>query len=501
MRLRLSLTCSCSLTLTAALACQTSLAIDGGPLAGTHAAISRHRIPATSQDEVLLKPPGFHLVTPAPIAGSPDFRASVLFAPRAGCAMPLVTLNIDALSIGADLIETDPNGRLRSVFLSSYAALLFSVRFGTSGSPGGAIFAETTTTPYGALADIFSYIFPGSSIGPVDVTERAVDDTEIRLTGASLTSMEVDGLDWYIPLYELWGIKPTMYDAPVLYFSVDTASAPAVPLTWCGGVAALQSGATIFRTQWNPVSASWSCPVVCVQPSDLGLAPTEDIDALAVDTVLHAPETYFLFSTRPPTAMPSQLMFARVPAVVLALPLPIGVFRLINGTPVADRLGLGPGGDIDAISAVDPGWSGFVFGGGRCGGPWNGQHGQSLGFTCWHGSTGEGRVVGIAGTPLGLFPPGSTESNTWRTRCGASDCVMTFLISQDSGVPFLLISPPGSLTPLIALPVPARDPAFKGMPSIWSFPISSALHGSSLAFHWLEITGTVAMPAPSVFRF
>jgi hypothetical protein len=468
---------------------------DTGPLAGTHVALSE--LSTSGLDAIRIKTAGFQTSLPVARNLPPDFRSSSLFAARFNCPAPAGPINIDAISIGADLIEANSLGEVDAFPRAGFYAMLFSVPSTTWGAAGTPVGLERATGQFGASADVFSYIFPGSPWAAPGV-ERVLDSTEIQLGPPAIPSPEIDALDWYIPLYDVPGLLAALPLEPWLYFSVDFATKDNIPDAWVGGFTMFKSGATIFRTRWSAATSSWSCPEIAIEPGQLNLLTSDDIDALAVDTVLHQPETYVLFSTT--SGQPDPIRFAWFSATSSIAT--VSTFRFRNiaphfGAPVSSVLGLG-GGDIDALSLVDPEWAGT-------GGPatfCNGNSSQSRGFGCWNNPVGEGRAAGGPRASLGIFPQGTAHSAAWRHRLGNGDGITSFLVSQSNGPVFMLIeAPAGSFNFVLATQVGRTS--FAGTPAVWTTPVPPGVpYGALINFHWYEILSATQaqLPLPLQFR-
>lgn len=278
-----------------------------------------------------------------PSPGQPDFSA-----------LPIPsTLDVDALSLGLDWIPSDGLG-FAVVPPGNWAAMTWSVRRSTLGAPGSAIAAEVGA-PGGAAGDVFAYVFPGSALPPpiVGIPFRAQDGTEIAVSTPALPG-NLNAHDLYLGLiYRENPQLAALLPPPTVYFSVTAATAAFLPPAWAP--LPLRSGATVFATTWNPLTATWSPVTVAIDPAMLGITAGEDLDALAVD-LMHG---RVVFSTDPalppPLPMPPR-------AVLLYSNYGSGShveYRLPGGTPVSTAVGLGSSpDDIDGICFVDPGGPG-----------------------------------------------------------------------------------------------------------------------------------------------
>jgi hypothetical protein len=278
---------------------------------------------------------------PPPSPGQPDFSTLFGGAP----------IDVDAISLGYDWVVSDPTGTV-AVPPGSWAAITFSVRRTTLGAPGSLIATEVAR-PDGAAADVFGYVFPTSNLPPawVGVPFRSQDSGEIAAWFGAPPQGNIDAHDIFIGI--LYGDNPLIaatLPPPTVYFSVTSATAPTIPLTWTA-IAGLRNGATVFATTWDPLSMTWSVPFPAFDASTFGISATEDLDALALDLV----HGRVLFSTDgltpPPAGGPrNQVLYSNLGSGTNT------TYRLPGGTPVTTAIGLGIGpDDIDAICALDPG--------------------------------------------------------------------------------------------------------------------------------------------------
>lgn len=279
-------------------------------------------------------------VPEVPLPGRPDFGA-----------LPIPPgLDVDALSIGLDWIPVDGTGAV-AVPPGNWAAITWSVRRTTLGAPGSLIEHEAMTA-HGAAADVFAYVFPGSTAPPaiVGIPFRAQDSSEISVASPGLPG-NLDAHDIYIGL--LYRENPqlaALLPPPTVFFSVTAATAAAVPPAWASP--ALRLGSTVFSTTWIPGSSSWTPPTVALDAAMLGITSGEDLDGLAID-LAHG---RVVFSTNPATPPPLP-MLPRNPLLYSTLGSGTAVtYHMPGGPPVSTVLGLGSGpDDIDGICFVDPG--------------------------------------------------------------------------------------------------------------------------------------------------
>ncbi|MFO1053459.1 MAG: hypothetical protein U1F36_14700 [Planctomycetota bacterium] len=334
---RIALLAACGMATVSGLRAQCS----AGPFIGTPFAMSfAGSVGGYQGSESYHKPVGFAPGNPGAWSGPPgsprfDFAAAVQSC--SGWLTPLP--DIDAVSLGRDWILADPaTGRVPAL-TGRWGGLTFSVTPGTNGRPGTALHDESNGRRNAVGGDLFSFILPGSAMPAalVGTTERVFDSREID-TGA--VAQDIDAVDHFMALFdsEPW-IAPT---GPLhWYFSLSQATLGNVhPFVWNGTT---PSGATIFEMTLQS-NLSWSCPQIWKTYAELGLAATDDIDALAIDEV----NQFVLFSTRGTAVDP--LMFVSV-ATDVPIPVP---YSDQQGVPISDDIGLINDDDIDAVCAIDP---------------------------------------------------------------------------------------------------------------------------------------------------
>jgi hypothetical protein len=334
---------------------------------------------------VLAKPAGFTpLAAPITALSRPDF-ATLL--------QSIATLQVDAISLGRDIIASDCDGVL-ALPPGAWNALLFSVSRTTAGAPGSRIAAEAGR-PGGASADVFSYLLPGSAY-PVGVGQvaRALDSSELGLSGTTGNGM-IGALDAAIAQYELPFFGSTL-PAPTVYFSLSSVAANLVPTWFAPGV---PSGATILATSWNPTTRKWSTPKPVVTFAQLGLAQSEDIDAIAYQRS----RELMLFSTvSAPIEEQLKIACMQNDAIV------VNDYTMPSGQPVSEQTGAGTGGNITGVCEIDP----------------SGDAGAS------------DRVYGTKTAPLPLPFPRTLESCAYRTRgTMTQDAYHTVMLGWPSGTP------------------------------------------------------------------
>jgi hypothetical protein len=247
--------------------------------------------------------------------------------------------DIDASSIGEDIVMADSDGRLNVPF-GSWGALTFSVTAASRGEERSTIRQERNSRG----ADVFTYVLPGSAaVMPeelVDRVARALDASEVTAFAGS----DVDALDHGPWLFDTAAFIGEAMLTPVeWYFSVTAATATRIPLPFWNGTT--PSGATILKMTWDPGIQRWSCPSVFLSYAALGLQADDELDALAVDRR----QQYLLFSIR--GSKLDQLMFYAYGTDGVGAPVP---YTDTTGAPIAPKLGLANGDDLDAICGTDP---------------------------------------------------------------------------------------------------------------------------------------------------
>lgn len=209
----------------------------------------------------------------APPAGGgpiPDYRISSIVGAATAAA-----IDIDAISIGLDLIHADSAGVLHPPPPPALALLTFSVT-PASAAAFGPVLTEATATD-GSAADLFSY-WVQRGVGTLrEGIDLAVDSTESRIfCGGQRGNM--DAHDLYMPLYATtggWMIAMLLQAQQAFYFSVTTATVPACPVAWWAGT--VPSGATVLFSTWT--GAGWTPIRPFVTHAQLGLPASADLDA------------------------------------------------------------------------------------------------------------------------------------------------------------------------------------------------------------------------------
>lgn len=255
-----------------------------------------------------------------------------------------------------------------------WGALLFSVTRNSTGAPGSLVRGEVTRPGGdGAAADLFSMVLPNSTLPtpmscwPIGTPQLATDSGQMGFAvGPSGQKPELRDFDPYMSMYDDGEpVRSMLPNDPWVFFSLTAESLllPAVQshtLSWFGGNPAVQSGATILRTQWISAASPphWTTPEVHLTNLQLGLTdPTDDIDALAVDEARNV----LLLSLRKTVVRPTtehQLMVATwtgSPFGFLATPATAYMYSSAAGPQrVADAAGIVDGDDIDGTCIEDP---------------------------------------------------------------------------------------------------------------------------------------------------
>lgn len=324
--------------LPAALAAQAP----GGPLVGLPHGYSVDPgtlLPGATASKLRFSNAGIDAVTPsAPVPS--------MFIPDFTTYLGGASVDVNGFSLGWDWIVSNSIGQA-FVPPSQWAAITGSVTPGTVGLPGSLVSGEGAALG-GVAADTIGYVIPGSALAPqiVGTPFRVQDALELDPLLAGSPG-NIDAHDIYVSLIYLENpqLAPLLPPATV-YFTVTAATASSIPAAWITSPTQI-SGATVFRTTWIPASMTWTTPSVAYEAADFGIAASEDIDALAIDSV----QGTALFSTDLSIGPP------RDPLLWVILGTGINhIYRLPNGTPLSTELGLGLGSDdIDGICSLDPG--------------------------------------------------------------------------------------------------------------------------------------------------
>ncbi|MBK8975260.1 MAG: hypothetical protein IPM29_05000 [Planctomycetes bacterium] len=256
------------------------------------------------------------------------------------------SIDIDAMSIGADFIVVEPTGDgwiPDPLPDPRWAFLALSVR-------RGAVARDDIERESGDNgADVFGYYYPGSEGIPEDLVDHprlGQDDDDMGLAETA----EVDAIDinmsaYTHPFSPMNGDDHDVNYAPTFYFSVASARLTRVPLWWWGGTS--PSGATILSTTWDPNTRAWSEPLPFLAYSALGLSSGDELDALAVDEE----HSCLLFSTQG-AAPADQIRFARFTAAGTAT---VSAYRFRStGRTMGTAIGLRGTDDVDGVCVTDP---------------------------------------------------------------------------------------------------------------------------------------------------
>ena len=274
-------------------------------------------------------------------AGFPTLRLEDILAATVCNNLGAPLPDVDAISMGEDFILVDANGVL-AVPRNRWGAITLSVTTRTRGARGSVIAAEVAR-PGGAAADLFTYVLHGSALPAelVGVTDRSLDQDEIDLGADG----DIDALDLFAPTTrQLPAVTSELLSPIEIYFSVSPATIPRVPAVWWGGTP--RSAATIFLVRENPFTGGFTCPRVWRRFDQLGLAQSEDIDALSYDKR----QCKLLFSTK--TRGRNQILYLD-PCLDGRGPNPVPVVDT-SGTPITTNIGILEEDDVDAICTLDP---------------------------------------------------------------------------------------------------------------------------------------------------
>lgn len=385
-------------------------------------------------------------------------------------------IDVDDISTGRDEVLVDTSGVLQ-VPTFRWSVWSFSLKNGAVGLPGSAIAAEAASGSVGSA--LFSWVLPGSNLPPqvVGVTERSHSRRDLGLGGVN---PEVDGIDFPLALGLDQGLAlaggavavepgfaPLIGFPQAIYFTVSSATAPLVPAAWWGGTP--PSGATIFVTLKSSPAGGWSPPFVFRPYFDLGLAQSEDIDALAYD----AANEKLLFSTTGTSR--DQFLFEYLGTDGAAVPTPV---TTTSGTPVSTTVGKAQNDDVDAVCTLDPQLT--TFGGLPPGGD---DFGSSVGAPR-QGLLG---VPTISGSAYRRYQGGLVRFDTflvgWPPNAGpAPGLAAAFLTTGNNFDPLLIggvhVRNPGNPNP--------GDPQTETV----VVPAAISLTGADVTFRWIAIDGT-----------
>jgi hypothetical protein len=463
--------------------------IDEGPLVGLPVTLTARSSTLPLGGRMLQKKSGYEpLADVAPPSGRPDLRHDVVFA----LGGPPASVEVDAFSLGIDMVLAGPDGRI-SLPTGAWGALLFSVD-GVQGAPTEVIRRELSATD-GVTGDIFTYMIPGSSLPPVyaNRTTRAMDSTELGLFDpATATRGAVETIDGFAHLYELDAdVVATLPSQPTVYFSLapSTVLAYAAAPFWSG---TLPSPGTILQRTW--LGTSWGPISVFRAYDQLGLLRQDDIDALAVDQA----SCKLLFSIT--TSSPSAPNFSQLRFYGWCLDGGtdyVGDYVTADGTTtVASSMGtgesstgLGPKTNITSTCQEDPG---------RGWGLLPSTQGNYLPFT-----TGQPLL------PLPIGIPDRLSSSLFRTCTGAgAPAVMTAMVGWPSpaavradGIALFFIYLPGTAPYPILSVARSASPywSLSGAPLTLEFPLpDTTLLGVEIDGWWIaaSLSGELAQSPP-----
>ncbi|MEM7200163.1 MAG: hypothetical protein AAF628_07850 [Planctomycetota bacterium] len=341
-----------------------------------------------------------------------------------------------------------------------WAGVVFSISRGTVGLPGSRVAQEVATGDYSA--DTFQYLFPDSVGAPpasIGQVRRPVDGDEVELvSGSGLGAIQPDitAMDLFVPY---------LLGSPVVFaelhnefigvvFTVSKATLGAAPSQWWNGT--IPSAATLLVSLWNAQTRVWSLPAPYVLPSELGLAPGNDVNAVAWDLK----RKRMLFSSDDLTQDP--IMYFDL--LTRNAPLP---FLLPDYTPLSAAIGLGPThwgpvriDDPDALCAIDPRVDGMGLG------------------------VAKVRTIGSAEIYSSMFRSGGGG--------GGGDLFVTTVsapsLGAGSGWAVLATAPPRSGIKASMLQQPASRvlalQPFRGRAMSNSWPAPAGLRGASVTTQW-----------------
>ncbi len=384
------------------------------------------------------------------------------------------TLDIDDISLGRDEVLVDEFGIVQ-VPPSSWGVLSFSLRQGAQGEPGYAIANVAAAGSVGAA--LFSWVLPGSNLPSQLVGVRAELSHSRRDLGLPVGS-EVDAVDFPVmlgreqagltalePGFELLSSFPEE-----IYFTVSSASVALVPPSWWTPFTAASagSGATILVVRRQTLTTPWQAPQVWRRWADLGLAQSEDVDALAVDAL----QEKVLFSVTG-TAR-DQFLFADF-GTDGGPPPPLTVATAPGGD-ISTQVGKIQNDDVDAVCTLDP----FI---GSSGSPPPGI-GDDFGSSCGAPRAGLLGVPSVHGSAFRRRQPGQTFFDTWMVGwppvTGVTPGIAVLFVTVGDDLTLFPVGPIHVRN--IADPVPG-NPCTVALP----MPPGYSLSGQRLTFRWVAI--------------
>jgi hypothetical protein len=210
----------------------------------------------------------------------------------------------------------------------------------------------------------------------------------------------------------------------------------------------------------------WLAPQVWRRFADLGLAQSEDIDALAVDEV----QDKVLYSC---TGTARDQFLAADFGTDGGPPPPLTVSA--NGQPISTNVGKVQNDDVDAVCTLDPTI-------GSIGGPPPG--GDDFGSSVGSPRTGLLGVPSVHGSAFRRRTPGQTFFDTWMVGWPPSTGVT-------AGIALLFVTLGNDVTLIPVGPIHLRDTMdpVPGNPCTEALPIPAAfgLTGTRLTFRWVAI--------------
>ena len=182
---------------------------------------------------------------PPPVA-SPDFRFAAIFHDRASGSGSVPAIDIDAFSVGLDVIHVqvheepaNPRGPIWAeidIPPDRWSGMLASVHRPSGTPTGEGILARELGRGDGAAADVFDFVFGVSSATIPDLflddTTRAIDSGEMGLNDPQGTRSQgnLTALDAHL---SAWWLDDDLIDElptnPFVFFSVTAATVGAVP--------------------------------------------------------------------------------------------------------------------------------------------------------------------------------------------------------------------------------------------------------------------------------
>lgn len=333
-------------------------------MASVWAAGLSERVPqatAAVADPTLLKAPMIPSAPPAPWAHPaggptllvPDYSSMELFGQDAWL------IEVDAHSIGSDQIPHHDDGVPDvSETEENWLAYVVSVKNGAEGTTGSYLDSLQGVRPVGA--ELISYYTSESqNIANILVGNNAVEASAMTLGYDPSNVSDVDALDYGIGIHSFTaqqsGVSQLLFPSSnEYYFSIT----PKTVTDWIGwyGTAPFADGqpphaGDIYVKEWDETNRSWGPTKIYRTHLNVGIAATEDIDALAINRA----NGVIVFSTVLDPANPAAPQLLISDGNGSSQELKDTDQGGTTNTPVQDKLDLGrERDDVDGLCGIDP---------------------------------------------------------------------------------------------------------------------------------------------------